>query len=67
MYLGPETVLLAIDSEFQPNLSAREVATTVDRLEDAIRRRYPRISHIYLEAESMGTRRPPGLEPVARP
>jgi cation diffusion facilitator family transporter len=53
MYLGPESVLLAIDVQFRPTLSAQDITVAIDRLEEAIRNKYPRIRHIYLEADSL--------------
>ncbi|MDQ3115703.1 MAG: cation diffusion facilitator family transporter [Verrucomicrobiota bacterium] len=55
MHFGPDTVLLTMDVQFHPKLSAAEVETAVDRLEKAIRQRHPRIKHIYIEAGAIGS------------
>jgi cation diffusion facilitator family transporter len=55
MYFGPREVLLNLDVQFQPQLSAREVTQAVDRLESQIRREEPAIKRIFIESESLKT------------
>ena len=58
MYFGPESILLALDVEFENGLSAAEVTAAVDRLEKNIRTAYPRIKRIFIEAESLSKGQP---------
>ena len=50
MYLGADEVLVTIDVRFAPHLPAAETASTIQRIEEAIRRRFPKIKRIYIEA-----------------
>ncbi|MCB0107385.1 MAG: cation transporter [Caldilineaceae bacterium] len=51
MHLGPEDVLLNLDVQFRTDLSNRELAATVDRLEKTIRQRYAEVKRIFIEVE----------------
>jgi cation diffusion facilitator family transporter len=53
MHFGPDQVLLNLDVEFRPDLSAAEITAAVDRLEAGIRRERPRIKRIFIEAQSL--------------
>lgn len=53
MYFGPDNVLLALDVEFRPDLPSGAIAPAIRRIEQAIRARYPKIQHIYIESRSI--------------
>ncbi len=53
MHMGPSQVLLNMDLQFQPHLTAQEVADSIDRIEKKIREKHPEIVYIYLEAKTM--------------
>lgn len=50
MHMGPREVLLNLKVVFGEGLSARSAATAIDRLEEAIRTRFPEVRRIYVEA-----------------
>lgn len=68
MHLGAHSILVAMDVEFEPKLSAGEIASAVDRLEALIRHSLPDVRHIYIEADSIrsAAREPPALPAGAR-
>ena len=53
MYMGPESLLIAIDATFNNTLSAHEVLLTVDDLERRLHARWPQATAVFIEAESM--------------
>jgi cation diffusion facilitator family transporter len=55
MHFGPHTILLTVDIEFDEKLSAAEVEETIERLENGVRKKYPDIKHIYIEAGAIST------------
>jgi len=52
MHLGPEEVLLNLSLDFASELSADQVEAAIAELEQAIRRRYPEIRRVFIEAQS---------------
>jgi len=55
MYFGPASVLLTINIRFAANLTRDGIQVCVDRIEVAVRGRYPEIHRIYIEAEPLRT------------
>jgi divalent metal cation (Fe/Co/Zn/Cd) transporter len=53
MYLGPDHVLLNLDIQIRGGLTTPEIAAAVDRIELAVRREFPVVQRIFIEAESL--------------
>lgn len=51
MHMGPEHVVLNMEVDFQDRLSVGEVEETIDRLETTIKRDFPEVKQIFVEAE----------------
>jgi divalent metal cation (Fe/Co/Zn/Cd) transporter len=62
MHLGPDDVLLAFDAEFRNDLAAEEMSRAVNRIEQAIRERFPEVGRIYIESRRVS---PAAAEPAA--
>lgn len=53
MHFGPQEVLLTMEIEFRPDLSAAQTTAAIDRLDKAIRSLHPEVRHIFVEAQSI--------------
>lgn len=51
MYIGAEEVLLTLDLEFRSGTSGTTIAQAIATIEEGVRRRWPRISRIYIEPQ----------------
>jgi cation diffusion facilitator family transporter len=56
MHLGPDDVLVTLEVEFRPGLSAADAAAAIDRLDKAIRAARPEVRHLYIEAQAIAAR-----------
>jgi divalent metal cation (Fe/Co/Zn/Cd) transporter len=52
MYIGADDVLLALDVVFVDGVAADDAAASVERMERAIRERFPKITRIYIESRN---------------
>ena len=53
MYFGPGNILLTMNVSFSEFLSRDGIEAAVDRIEASVRKQFPHIRHIYLEAEAI--------------
>ncbi|WP_033425868.1 cation diffusion facilitator family transporter [Hymenobacter aerophilus] len=65
MYLGPTDVVLALDVDFEDQLSATDIEMVIGQLQDAIRVKYPEFQRIFIEAKSITKKQSPTVGPAA--
>lgn len=53
MHLAPENVLLNLDLQFNNEIAAGDLPAAIERIESAIRARYPEIKEIFVEAQAL--------------
>ena len=56
-YLGPETVLVNLEIKFRRNLETGSIEKAIDRIECAIRARFPVVKRVFIAAESLEEKR----------
>ncbi|MBY8961968.1 cation diffusion facilitator family transporter [Flavobacterium sp. D11R37] len=52
MHLAPNEILLALDVEFKGDMTVKELFGTIKHLEDQIKKEYPSVKKIYIEAKN---------------
>ena len=53
LYFGPHEVLLTLELNFVNDITAKDLRTAVRNIERNVRRKYPEITRVYYEAESL--------------
>lgn len=53
IYIGPDDVAATLELKFRRGISAAELRQAVRRIELSIKEKYPRIKHVFYEAESL--------------
>lgn len=51
MYFGPHDIMLALPVRFLPDLDAKSLAATIDKMETSIRKEAPDVKRMFIEAE----------------
>ncbi len=55
IYMGPESLVINIDANFDPTKTANEVFSSIDRIEAHIKERFPQTKSVFVEAENLKT------------
>lgn len=61
MHLAPNEILLALDVEFKKDMTVEELFDAVNQLEDQIKKAFPSVKKIYIEAKNFGGRNRPWM------
>ncbi len=58
MHFGPDDLFVALDVEFKDNLKSDQIEEVVRRIENNIRKAYPIVKKIYIEAQAVSKFKP---------
>ena len=61
MHLAPNEILLALDVEFNKEMTVDQLFDTIDQLEIRIKKAFPNVKKIYIEAKNFGGRQRPWM------
>ena len=61
MHLGPEEVLLNIEVQFTPGITAEAIHAAVLRIEERITGRYPQVTRIFIEVQALRAGQDPAV------
>lgn len=61
MHLAPNEILLALDVEFQSDMTVAELFTSINQLEESIKNKFPSVKKIYIEAKNFGGKERPWM------
>lgn len=64
LHVGPEDVLVTISVDFADRLSSVDVERAVTDLETAIKRRFPHVTRVFIEAQAWAAGRAPAPSPA---
>lgn len=53
MHMSPNEIVLALEVNFDPRLSAEQIEKNIDRIEKSIKQMHPEVKRIFIEAESI--------------
>jgi cation diffusion facilitator family transporter len=67
MYFGPDTVLLTMRIRLEQTLTRDGIESAIDCIEAAIRQRFPKIHHIYIEADALSSTTRPDISALPPP
>ncbi len=60
MHMGPDFILANISVDFDNSISAQQVESDIAAITRSIKQAYPQIKRVFIEAETLGNRYPPG-------
>ncbi len=55
MYFGPANMLLAVDATFRAGSTGDEIMAAIDRVERALKARFPQAARIFIESENLSS------------